>query len=341
MMRVTTLAAAMTGAAAMKMPLWINESTICDGGHCDTPNLAYQWAADIQPGYQWGDAGGYCGSWATQRAVLASGAWISQQQVRDHTSSCGPNDEEILSCNIEEAWVNLKIDYERFDYDKEPLPQTTAYAKWLKRQLVQKRTVAWMIMWSGQAYPIYNLEPPAGMYGHVEPVIGIQSNHPLNDTTVYDDDVVLHFTDGGVETVHRGLTTLPCDWDGVKGHKADCGEYKYGVGNPYGFGWAVKGFTHDEKPLVPASLKIKPWNREPDTRSGEDPIPIAGTLTAMDLEFAHTYEIYRWDSVDEAFTYTNKYKKVTFTPAEETYVYEDDKPFMSDSATYYRVVKVQ
>ena len=36
-MRVTTIAAAaMTGAAAMKMPLWINESTICEGGHCDT-----------------------------------------------------------------------------------------------------------------------------------------------------------------------------------------------------------------------------------------------------------------------------------------------------------------
>jgi hypothetical protein len=40
-----------------------------------------------------------------------------------------------------------------------------------------------MIMWSGQQYPIYDLKPPAGMYGHVEPVIGIQSNHPLNDTT--------------------------------------------------------------------------------------------------------------------------------------------------------------
>ena len=35
-------------------------------------------------------------------------------------------------------------------------------------------TVAWMIMWSGQDYPIYKLTPPAGMYGHVEPVIGIQ-----------------------------------------------------------------------------------------------------------------------------------------------------------------------
>ncbi len=78
--------------------------------------MAYERIADIQTGYQWNDAGGYCGSWATQRAVLAKGAWISQQQVRDHTRNCGGHDSEILSCNIDEAWTNLKIDYEAFAY---------------------------------------------------------------------------------------------------------------------------------------------------------------------------------------------------------------------------------
>ena len=46
------------------------------------------------------------------------------------------------------------------------------------------------------------------MYGHVEPVVGIQSNHPLTDPTVYDDDVVLHFNDGGVQTVHRSASAF-------------------------------------------------------------------------------------------------------------------------------------
>jgi hypothetical protein len=81
-----------------------------------------------------------------------------------------------------------------------------------------------MIMWSGQTYPIYNLKPPAGMYGHVEPVIGIQSNHPLNDSAVYDDDVVVHYTDGGVKAVYRPISSLPGTWGGV-GEKADCGDY--------------------------------------------------------------------------------------------------------------------
>jgi hypothetical protein len=64
---------------------------------------------------------------------LAAGAYISQQQVRDHTSSGGGHDNEILSTNIKEALTNLKIDFEGFDYVNEPLPQQPAYFKWLKK----------------------------------------------------------------------------------------------------------------------------------------------------------------------------------------------------------------
>lgn len=89
--------------SAAGLPLLFNESTICAGGLCEKPNLKYERIVPSQPGYQWDDAGGYCGSWATQRATMAIGAWVSQQQVRDHTSPCGGHDDEILSCNIEEV----------------------------------------------------------------------------------------------------------------------------------------------------------------------------------------------------------------------------------------------
>ena len=58
------------------------------------------------------------------------------------------------------------------------------YQTWLKKQLVSGYAVTWAIMWDGQTYPVYGLKPPAGMYGHYEPVIGIQSNHPLSDPKV-------------------------------------------------------------------------------------------------------------------------------------------------------------
>ena len=119
-------------SAAMSIPAHISEETLCANGACDPPDLPYSRVMASQPGYQWNDAGGYCGAWATQRAVLSQGAWISQQQVRDHTSPCGGSDNEILSCNIDEAWTNLKLDYDGFAYDSLPLPQTEAYKTWLK-----------------------------------------------------------------------------------------------------------------------------------------------------------------------------------------------------------------
>jgi len=237
-------AAAVRSAAALPTPL-LSESAMCEGGLCEKLDMKYERFVNIQPGTQWGDAGGYCGSWASQRAFLGIGAWVSQQQVRDRTTRCstvlpnGGHDSEILSCNIDEAWKNLKIDYDAFDYTNTKLPQTAAYATWLKKQLVAGYVVAWMIMWNGERFPIYNLTPPAGMYGHVEPVIGIQSNHPLDDETVYPDDVVLHYMDVGNKTLYRNISSLPCKWDGV-GTKADCGKFSYGISNPYGFGWAAK-----------------------------------------------------------------------------------------------------
>jgi hypothetical protein len=302
--------------------------------------MKYERVSSVQPGYQWMDAGGYCGSWASQRAILAKGAWISQQQVRDHTSPCGGHDNEILSCNIEEALKNLKIEFEGFDYKNTPIPQTNAYSKWLKKQLVSGHAVAWMIMWSGQTYPIYNLTPPAGMYGHVEPVIGVMSNHPLNDTTVYDDDTVLHFSDDGILTVHRKLSTIAGTWAGP-GHPARCGLYRYCIGNPYGFGWAVKGFSPDDRKATaaPASLQIQPWKSEPDIRRGEKPEALQGTLTATELVVGGTYDVYRWDTVKEAFTYDDKYKQTSFKATSDTHVYIDEKSFQSDGTTYYRVLR--
>jgi len=192
-------------------------------------------------------------------------------------------------------------------------------------------------MWSGQDYPIYKLTPPAGMYGHVEPVIGIQSNHPLNDTTVYDDDVAVHFTDGGTNTVHRIISTLPGTWAGP-GHPANCGKFSYCIG-PYSFGWAIKGFN-DKREGMPASLKLDPFLSEPDTRSGKKPNTIQGTLTVTSLTAGVSYDIYRWDTVKEAFTYSDVYKKTSFkyTGTNGTYVYTDDASFPSDGTTYYRCV---
>lgn len=322
-------------SVALPRPLF-NDTVLCAGGLCEKPAMKYERISESQPGFQWDDAGGYCGSWAIQRATLTKGAYISQQQVRDHTVPGGGHDNEILSTNIDEAYKNLKIDAEGFDYNNHPVPQQSAYFKWLKKQLVAGHPVTWMIMWNGQTYPIYGLQPPAGLYGHVEPVIGIQSNHPLTDETVYDDDVAVHYNDAGTNTIHKPISTLPGDWAGP-GQPANCSGSSYCIG-PYSFGWAVKGFLDNTTNAMPASLHLKPWLSEPDLRSGKSPVPIAGTLTVSELTVGSEYDIYRWDTSEDAFTYSDNFKKTSFKATNATFVYEDPSPFWSNSTTYYRCV---
>merc|ERR1719375_628020 len=90
---------------------------------------------------------------------------------------------------------------------------------------------------------------------------------------------------------------------------------------------------------MPLSLAIQPYKSEPDTRTGSKPNNIQGTLTAQSLAPGVTYDIYRWDTTEEAFTYSDQYKIDTFTAQKDVHVYKDPKPFASNSATYYRVVK--
>lgn len=320
----------------MGMPVGVTEDQICQNGLCAKPNLAYEAVVDGQPGIQWNDAGGYCGSFSIQRSALTRGAYISQEQVRNHTYPGGGNDNEILSTNIEEAFRQLKIVVEGFDYVNNTAPQQDVYFKWLKKQLVAGNPVTWMIMWSGQSYPIYGLTPPAGLYGHVEPVMGYMSNHDLADEEVYDEDVVVHFTDGGLNTVYRNVKSLAGDWTGPVG-KADCHSYRYCIG-PYSFGWAIKDFKDTRIGALKANLHIDPSRSEPDTRSGQRPSQLSGTLTVSGGIAGQKYEIFRWDSVEETFNYNRHYVVHSFVfPQNGDYVFADPRTFRSNGNTYYRV----
>ena len=168
----------------------------CFSKYCKEPDMPYKRVQRVSPRLQWGDAGGYCGSMAIQEIALGRGVWISQQQVRDHTVPGGGNDEEILATNIEPALTNLKLTWSTFGYDQHPAGQADAYRQWIKEQLTSGHGVVWMIMLSGGRYPVYPaLTMVNGVYSHVEPVYGILSNRPLNDTAWSDDDVLVHSTD--------------------------------------------------------------------------------------------------------------------------------------------------
>ena len=237
----------------------------------------------MQPGTQWMDAGGYCGSWATQRAVLAKGAWLSQQVVRDHTRGiCGGHP------GLGDPLVQHRPGVDEPEDRLQPIrPATRAAAAdagvlQMAEGAAGRRPARWPGCSCGLASRRGSTTSSRlrACSRPREPVIGIQSDAPaerrrcttttrLSPPPTPPSPLVPQDLDAAL----RALTV---------GDKAKCGLYSYGLGNPYGFGWAAKGFTPDVKSSVaaPASnVLLDPWKKEPDTRARETPEALQGTLT--------------------------------------------------------------
>lgn len=323
---------------SVKDSLSTNSMWPCFAKECKKPTKKYEHILPGQPGVQWMDHGGYCGSWSVQRTAMVKGAWISQAQVRAHAKPGGGNDNEILATNIDDALKSLKLKAEGFDYKHLPTPQADAYRKWIKAKIVAGHGVVWMIMQPGERYPVYPTLPKnSSQYGHIEPVMGILSDHALNDTALYDDDYVVHFTDADVHPYYRSMQSLP---DNTQ-YTGNCRSSHY-TGYPciydqLGFGWAIEGFL-DTAAALPLSLTVQPAKSEPNTRTGSKPEALSGTVTTTGLTAGTKYAIYRWDSVQAAFDYSKPHSVHRFTATSETEVYTDAESFSSDSATYYRCI---
>jgi hypothetical protein len=349
MMRLALLVACLTGAMSMpgddeiasEIEAFLNGSSkACTEPECKKPNKKFEQIQNTMPGYQWGDAGGYCGSFATQRAAMAKGAWISQQQVRDHTTKGAPggHDREILDTNIAKAWTNLKFKFEAFDTKHEATPQLDGIRKFMRKQIGAGHVVVMMIQKAGHRFPIYDMPPPSGFYDHVVPFVGLLSDHALTDENFYDDDYIVHYTDHSVYPYYRSMKSLVGAYNGQSSCPSTSGDPQYVCLNPtYGYGWALQGFE-DEKDGLPASLTVDPSDSEPDTRSGRSPTQLTGTLHIKELKAGQKYTIYRWDSVEAAFDYTKPTSTHQFTASGATETYKDPKTFISSGVTYYRCI---
>jgi len=226
-----------------------------------------------------------------------------------------------------------------------PSPQSEEYMKFMKRHLIADNPVIWMVMFGGDSYPDdgYTMDNQTnGIYGHIEPVVGILSDYELTDDTVHDDDVFAYFDDASKSTHYATAKNVPgqCSF-GSSAAKctAHCPSGFFGqcVWDQHGYIYAIQDFT-DERTAAPVSLSISPYASEPYVRGGKAPSDITGTLTISDLTSGSSYDIYRWDSAEDAFVYTDANKIETFTATQETHTFEDPNTFLSSSATYYRCV---
>eukprot|EP00037_Helgoeca_nana_P015251 m.142598 g.142598 ORF g.142598 m.142598 type:complete len:369 (-) comp22933_c0_seq1:61-1167(-) len=323
-----------------------NADPCVEPGICVAPQTKYSVVLPVTPRQQWNIEGGFCGAMSVQTAHLAFGAWISQDLVRKANTHgvghCEPgNGCELEPTNIGQTAQNLKLDYDVFDHSQ-PKPQAAAYKSWMKAHLVKGHPVVWLVMTKGEdACPYAGACPDGGAFSHIEPVWGIFSDHPLNDTTVYDDDWVLHSSDQDLQHYYRKFSSI-VDTTAMDGN---CAKAQDGFGknemypcinDQVDYGLAINGINGSG---LPTSLAVDSQD-EPDTRMGQRAIEMRGTVTVSSLIVGKGYTIYRYTGTEELPTDgshdTPSAVKLSFTAGNTTHVYEDPIKISSHSATYYR-----
>ena len=194
--------------------------------------------------------------------------------------------------------------------------------------------------------PIVDSCPNGGACDHVEPVYGLFSNHPLNDSQVYDDDYILHASDQDLQTYFRPIDSL----NDTLAMLGNCLHAQPGYGhnemypcfdNDVTYGLAITGLA-TAGPVLPVALFTPGAASEPNIREGQPPIPLSGTVVVSGLAAGDRGVLYRYNGTaavpagppyDVGFEYATP-----FTAAASSWTFQDPHTFLSSSATYYVAV---
>jgi hypothetical protein len=325
----------------------------CVPGVCEEPAAVFKRVFTIKPRQQWNIAGGFCGSISIQVLLMAHGAWISEDLVRKANigAQCFGHSEPNEGCevgpeNYAETAEGLRLKYDVWDYSQ-PKPQATAFKAWLKSHLAQGAPVMWAPMEKGE-YPHqpYGSKsvPGGGAFDHHEPIIGIGSNHNLSDTTVYDDDWILHYSNQDLMPYYRTFSSLEdelhmngnCDNASTIYPNREAFPCFY---NQVTYGLAVFGFDV-QAPTLPVQIDVD-HQIEPNVRSHEKPLPFQATVTISRLTAGKSYILYRYSGInsfpDKDFEKGYDHK-IAFVASNSTYIFKDPNSFLSNGAVYYIAV---
>lgn len=318
-------------------------------GRCTLPAAKFSRVLEVQPRRQWLSGGGYCGELSIQTGALTKGAWLSQDLIRKAASHGEGHGHpgggyEVLPTNVKEATQNLDLRVDEWDF-RAPKPQAPAFKRWLKSHLAQGHPIVWFPIMKGEKHDPYGHgdNPNDGGFDHVEPMWGIGSNHPLSDSTVYDDDWIVHGSNHDSEPYYRRLNSLD-DSLGMSGNCHDA-QPQFGARQMYPcfyeqvtYAVAIEGLN--VMGSLPVSLKVDGGGEEPNVRwPGTAPAVLHGEVTVSGLVPGKRYVLYRFNdtaSVPKRLPFATAAGRATpFQATNSTWTFTDPQVILSDSAAYY------
>mmetsp|Transcript_43510 Transcript_43510/g.100121 ORF Transcript_43510/g.100121 Transcript_43510/m.100121 type:complete len:362 (+) Transcript_43510:118-1203(+) len=338
--------------AAISVDASDEEPGVCvEPGVCTPPPSAFSEVLPVKPRRQWMIDGGFCGAMSIQVAAMTHGAWLSQDLVRKantHGEGHGNPKQgyEVLPTNIAETAAALKLRFSVWDF-LQPSPQDFAFKAWMKSHLVKREPVIWFPICKGDDHlPYPGSSPNGGHFDHIEPVVGIGSQHTLSDTAVYEDDWLVHFSLHDFKPYYRYFNTLEDDLD----MDGNCKHAQPGIGKnemypciskSVTYGMAVTGLQIDV-PTLRVTLEVD-QPEEPVVRIGDAPVDLNASVTIWGLEVGKRYALYRYNSTASlptaALDIGFEHKTYFLGPA-EVWTFKDPNPIRSNGVAYYVAVRL-
>jgi len=204
---------------------------------------------------------------------------------------------EVMPSNVKFTADHLKLVSEEWDY-RQPSPQAAAWKAWAKKHLVQRHPIVFFPMCKGDQHVCYPGScPNGGACDHVESMYGIFSEHPLDDLTVYDTDVVVHTSNQDCYPYYRQMVTL----EDTTAMESNCASAEPGWGrnemypcidSSVTYGLAVTGLAVNG--TAGTTSLVVDVKYEPNVREGDSPMAVNGNVTVTGLAVGGSYTIYRY-----------------------------------------------
>ena len=327
----------------------------------------YIFDSELPDRLQWIDNDGYCGEVSCVMALLKSGAYLSQYDVREISAVSSTDVQKsrfyLVGENDQHASELLKLGYIEYDHD---VFDSKVYLSWVK-QMVRKGYSVTITVYMNNWLFYGMTDPDAGFpdYDHIVSVKDVQSDY---DDDQYHDDDIITMSDHGLWAPEVPGPPYPYPFDAPyyfsytfkefqmtrqDANKKTSGVYALPISSPSknyagNFGIAHTGPADTEGSLQKISITTNVNYESPQIakRSEVRPTPMEITLvvTVSALEAGTSYNLY-------------KYKDETSVPTSNFNAHKDqasstmiivgvkDTPFvltekiMSNQKVYYRCVK--
>eukprot|EP01031_Cornospumella_fuschlensis_P030033 gene30033-36271_t len=261
----------------------------------------------------------------------------------------------LLGVNDETA--ASKMHFSATEYNTRQEKSTKDFLVWIKQNIVAGNLVIMGVFMN--EYIFYGkTDPTAGdsEYDHIVPVLGISSKHPLNDTSTYYGDDIIHFSDNGLFTPvpNKPIYSFNYTFDAFQATRRQANAKSGAVyslpATDSNYGIAINGLKDANNELVAVRVDTSVNYEDPEIARNSDerpaamPLTLTVTATNTATDGTTNFVLYKYNSlaaVPESDFHANAaaaVQKWSFTLQKgETYVLKQD--ILSSEVAVYRCVK--